>query len=234
MRHRWSLAAICSSPLLQHLPPLAARPDIPATREREDDSPRDGIGCRVDLLWGMTWALATIAALLLAYAGSVRTPCAAPNVSGAMFFTTTGVLVGPVLGLIDVHVHREQIKLLAEITLTLVLFADASNCIALRPAAWEFAVPLRLLAIGLPLTIAAGMLTGAALIPGISLTEALVLAVVLAWYRCSARPGGRHRQADPVTHPSRTQRGERSQRWTVRAAVLHRDRNRPSRLRHSV
>ncbi|MFZ2050144.1 MAG: cation:proton antiporter [Solirubrobacteraceae bacterium] len=126
----------------------------------------------------MTWALATIAALLLAYA-AVSGRLARLNVSGAMFFTTTGVLVGPVLGLIDVHVHSEQIKLLAEITLTLVLFADASR-IALGPLRREFAVPLRLLAIGLPLTIAAGMLTGAALIPGISLTEALVLAVVLA------------------------------------------------------
>ena len=44
----------------------------------------------------------------------------------------------------------------------------------------EFAVPLRLLAIGLPLTILAGMLAGVAVLPGVSLVEALVLSIMLA------------------------------------------------------
>src|SRR4051812_37371375 len=61
-----------------------------------------------------------------------------------MFFTTAGLLVGPVLGLLDLEVHGEQVKLLAETTLTLVLFADASR-ISLRALRREFAVPLRLL-----------------------------------------------------------------------------------------
>jgi sodium/hydrogen antiporter len=126
----------------------------------------------------MTWALATIAALLLGYA-AVSGGLARLDVSGAMFFTTAGILVGPILGLLDLHLHSEQVKLLAEITLTLVLFADASR-IALGSLRREFVVPLRLLAIGLPLTIAAGTLAGAAVIPGISVAEALVLAVVLA------------------------------------------------------
>src|SRR3954464_14985014 len=101
------------------------------------------------------------------------------NVSGAMFFTTAGLLVGPVLGLLDLEGHGEEVKLLAEITLTLVLFADASR-ISLRALRREFAVPVRLLAIGLPLTIVAGAVIGAAVIPGISFAEALVLAIVLA------------------------------------------------------
>jgi sodium/hydrogen antiporter len=126
----------------------------------------------------MTWALATIAALLIGYA-TVSRRLERLNVSGAMFFTTTGLLVGPVLGLLDLRVHGEQVKLLAEITLTLVLFADASR-ISLPALHHEFAVPLRLLAIGLPLTILAGALIGAAVIPGVSFAEALVLAIVLA------------------------------------------------------
>src|SRR3954454_5461532 len=101
------------------------------------------------------------------------------NVSGAMFFTTAGLLVGPVLGLLDLKVHGEQVKLLAEITLTLVLFADASR-ISWPALHREFAVPLRLLGIGLPLTILAGALIGVAVVPGVSLAEALVLAIVLA------------------------------------------------------
>jgi NhaP-type Na+/H+ or K+/H+ antiporter len=126
----------------------------------------------------MSWAPATIAALLIAYA-VVSRRLERLNVSGAMFFTTAGLLAGPVLGLLDLRVRGEQVKLLAEITLTLVLFADASR-ISLRALHHEFAVPLRLLGIGLPLTIVAGALVGAAVVPGVSLAEALVLAIVLA------------------------------------------------------
>jgi NhaP-type Na+/H+ or K+/H+ antiporter len=126
----------------------------------------------------MTWAPAAVAALLIGYA-TVSRRLERLNVSGAMFFTTAGLIVGPVLGLLELEVEGEQVKLLAEITLTLVLFADASR-ISLRALHREYAVPLRLLGIGLPLTIAAGALIGAAVVPGIGLAEALVLAIVLA------------------------------------------------------
>src|SRR3954469_21610678 len=126
----------------------------------------------------MTWALATIAVLVLAYAAFSRR-LQGLSVSSAMFFTTAGLLAGPVLGLLDLRLESEQVKLLAEITLTLVLFADASR-ISLRALRREFAVPLRLLGIGLPLTIVAGTLVGNLVIPGVSLAEAAVLAVVLA------------------------------------------------------
>lgn len=126
----------------------------------------------------MTWTLTTIAVLLIAYA-TVSRRLQLANVSGAMFFTTTGLLVGPVLGLLDLQVEGEEVKRLAEITLTLVLFADASR-ISLRVLRREFAVPLRLLSIGLPLTIVAGTLAGALVLPGIDVAEAAVLAVVLA------------------------------------------------------
>ena len=126
----------------------------------------------------MTWALATIAALLIAYA-TVSRRLQALNVSGAMFFTTAGLLAGPVLGVLDFDVESEVVKRLAEVTLTLVLFADAAR-ISLRALRREYAVPLRLLAIGLPLTILAGAIAGAAVVPGISFAEGLVLAVVLA------------------------------------------------------
>ncbi len=126
----------------------------------------------------MTWALAAIAVLLILYAALSRR-LQLMNVSGAMFFTTTGLLVGPVLGLLDVHVGSEQVKLLAEITLTLVLFADASR-ISVPVLRREFGLPLRLLGVGLPLTIVAGALAGALIVPGISVAEAAVLAVVLA------------------------------------------------------
>jgi sodium/hydrogen antiporter len=63
--------------------------------------------------------------------------------------------------------------------LALVLFSDASR-ISLGRLRSEYSVPLRLLAIGLPLTIAAGAAVGVAVLPGVSLVEALVLAVMVA------------------------------------------------------
>jgi NhaP-type Na+/H+ or K+/H+ antiporter len=126
----------------------------------------------------VNWAPATIGLLLLAYA-AVSRRAESFNVSAAMFFTTAGLVAGPVLGLLDVPIRSHDVKLLAEITLTLVLFADASR-ISLPTLRREFTVPLRLLGIGLPLTIAAGTLVGAAIIPGVGLAEALVLGVMLA------------------------------------------------------
>jgi hypothetical protein len=42
-------------------------------------------------------------------------------VTPAIFFTSAGLLAGPVLGLIDLRIGGEPVKLLAEATLTLVL-----------------------------------------------------------------------------------------------------------------
>ena len=100
-------------------------------------------------------------------------------VTAAIFFTSAGLLAGPVLGLIDLQVRGESVKLLAEATLTLVLFADASR-ISFPALRSEYTVPARLLGIGLPLTIVAGTLLGIGVLPGVSLVEALVLSIMLA------------------------------------------------------
>ncbi len=65
-----------------------------------------------------------------------------------------GAANGP-LSLVQLHLHSADILVLAEITLALVLFSDASrvNAKTLRAHA---ELPSRLLAIGLPLTIVAG------------------------------------------------------------------------------
>ena len=68
---------------------------------------------------------------------------------------------------------------LAEATLVVVLFSDAS-WINLRALRHEYLLPARLLGIGLPLTIAAGCLVGTLLFSDVSWAEAAVLAIVLA------------------------------------------------------
>ena len=69
-------------------------------------------------------------------------------------------------------------RLLAEVTLTLVLFTDAAR-IDMTALRHEYAVPLRLLGIGLPLTILAGWALAWSLLR-LRVAEALVLAVILA------------------------------------------------------
>jgi sodium/hydrogen antiporter len=126
----------------------------------------------------MNWTLATIAFLLVCFA-ALSKRLNALDITAAMFFTAAGLLAGPVLGVLDLSVSSAETKLVAEVTLTLVLFADALR-ISVRALRREYAVPLRLLGLGLPLTIAAGAAVGVAVLPGVSLIEALVLAVMLA------------------------------------------------------
>ncbi len=97
-----------------------------------------------------------------------------------MIFTLFGFLVGAgALGLVDLEMDHPMIHLLAEITLVLVLFTDAAR-INLKRLRSEHNIPVRLLAIGLPLTIVAGALIAMPLFPHLGIWGALVLAVVLA------------------------------------------------------
>jgi len=101
-------------------------------------------------------------------------------VTPAIIFVGIGLLVGTqALDLVSAPPTGETVKLLAEATLTVVLFADASR-IDLRTLRREYKVPARLLGLGLPLTIALGALVAAALFGALSVPEALVLAVLLA------------------------------------------------------
>lgn len=83
------------------------------------------------------------------------------------------------LGLIEFHVEEGLIHLLAEVTLILVLFTDASQ-IDLKRLRREHDLPVRMLALGLPLCIAAGTLVGALLLTELSIWEAALLAALLA------------------------------------------------------
>jgi hypothetical protein len=82
-----------------------------------------------------------------------------------MVFTAVGLLVGSeALGLIDVRRLGRPVKLLAEATLAL---GPLRGRLADRRARarGELSVPLRLLAIGLPLTLVSGFLVGSRRVP---------------------------------------------------------------------
>jgi sodium/hydrogen antiporter len=102
------------------------------------------------------------------------------SVGPALTFLLIGVLVSEdVLGPVSMEPGAEPVKLLAEITLTLLLFADASEipAAALRKDARPI---LGLLVVGLPLTIILGTLGAVVLFPGMSLGVALLIAATLA------------------------------------------------------
>ncbi|MEA1943115.1 MAG: sodium:proton antiporter [Pseudomonadota bacterium] len=124
-------------------------------------------------------ALLILAVAILAY-GLVSRHLHRISLTAPIVFTALGVLIGSAaLDLFDVDIASHQIELLAELTLILVLFADAAG-IDLRLLHADQAVPARMLAIGLPLAVLLG--TGAALLilPGLGLWQAALLATMLA------------------------------------------------------
>jgi sodium/hydrogen antiporter len=125
------------------------------------------------------WQLATLAVVLLAFA-AVSARIEGTSITAPMVFTAVGMLVGSeALGLVDPAPRGHEVKLLAEATLTVVLFADASR-IDLRALRGDLGVPARLLGVGLPLTLLAGFVAAVALLGELAWPEALVLAVILA------------------------------------------------------
>ncbi|MGF1562101.1 MAG: cation:proton antiporter [Geminicoccaceae bacterium] len=126
-------------------------------------------------------AVIAIAALLFAYSVYAR-PLHHALLSGPIVFLALGIVLGP-LGVhwIDADAH-ELVYIVAEVTLIIILFEDAS---LLRLERFreqnEFAhLAGRLLLVALPLIILAGTLVGKGLFPEFLWQEALVLAVVLA------------------------------------------------------
>ena len=121
-----------------------------------------------------------------------------------------GAFLSEVLHVIEVDVSHEAVKVLAEVTLVWVLFADAAR-VRLRDLRADLGLYTRLLAVGLPLTIAAGTLL------------ALVVRrhghLDLAARRCragtdrrSSRRSGDDRPSRSGTGPASAERRERTQR----------------------
>jgi sodium/hydrogen antiporter len=127
----------------------------------------------------MTWDLALISLAVLGVVAVSRRLSGTP-VTPQMLFLAIGAVVGSqVLGGVELSPTGGPIRALAEATLTLVLFADASR-IDLRALRRDHLVPVRLLGIGLPLTIGLGALIAAGVFGEFTLGEAVILAILLA------------------------------------------------------
>jgi NhaP-type Na+/H+ or K+/H+ antiporter len=125
------------------------------------------------------WELSIVASTVLAVAGVSRR-LTDSSFTPAMAFVLIGLLVGPlVVDQVALAPTSATLRTLAEATLGVVLFADASR-IKLTVLRREYAVPLRLLALGLPLTIVLGAVVAAVIFAHMNVAEAVVLAVLLA------------------------------------------------------
>lgn len=97
-----------------------------------------------------------------------------------IIFTLAGIGVYLILPrLAEREIHSDLVLVLAEITLALLLFTDASR-IDVRKLLKQNELPLRLLAIGMPLTILVGTIVAMLIFDNFSIWEAALLAVILA------------------------------------------------------
>jgi NhaP-type Na+/H+ or K+/H+ antiporter len=123
--------------------------------------------------------LAIVAALIFAW-GTLSARLERFDVTAPIVFVVAGVVLthGP-LALLGIAPSNELVKSLAEVTLVLVLFSDASR-VGLRDLRADMGKCLRLLGIGLPLTIGLGTLLAFALFNGMSIWLALLVGAALA------------------------------------------------------
>jgi NhaP-type Na+/H+ or K+/H+ antiporter len=104
----------------------------------------------------MTEAAVAVIALLVLVWAVVSGALARHDVTGPLVFTIAGfLLANPEWGPLGVDIETGAVHALAEITLALVLFSDASR-VNLSELRHEASMPLRLLGIGLPMTLILG------------------------------------------------------------------------------
>lgn len=124
-------------------------------------------------------AFIVVAAIILGF-GLISGRVQNSILTAPIVFAGLGLAVGgDGLGWVDLHVDDSVIHTLAELTLVLVLFTDATR-INLKLLRREHDLPVRLLLIGMPLTILFGTAIAAGLFPQLTLWEAALIAAVLA------------------------------------------------------
>ncbi len=101
-------------------------------------------------------------------------------IHGALMFVLVGILLGPaVLDALHLQIRGPGLRVLAELTLAIVLFTDAANVNfkVLRTFNW---IPSRLLLIGLPLCLLSGWGFGLLLFDDMPWLEVAILATIVA------------------------------------------------------
>ena len=101
-------------------------------------------------------------------------------ISAPMIFMFAGLIAGPAaLGFVEIELDNHVLEGFGELTLALILFADAASTNA-RTLKTNYRLPRRLLLVALPLAIAVGAGFAIWLFPGLSWQEAALIAAILA------------------------------------------------------
>jgi len=100
------------------------------------------------------------------------------GISSAIVFVAAGFALTEIFDVLHVPVEPELVKVVAEVTLVWMLFADASS-VRMGDFRRDLTVYVRLLGVGLPLTIALGLLIAVALL-GFGAWPALLVGAALA------------------------------------------------------
>lgn len=125
-------------------------------------------------------SLIFFAALLVFAFGLVSALADRSPITGPMVFVAVGVIAGPLgIDLFEANIESEAIQLIAGITLVLILFTDAST-IDLKALKKSYKIPLRLLGIGLPLTMIFGFALAIPMFPGESWWMLALMAFILS------------------------------------------------------
>ncbi|MGH2715321.1 MAG: cation:proton antiporter, partial [Thermoleophilaceae bacterium] len=123
--------------------------------------------------------LAVLAAVFLVY-GLASRRLELSAISAPMVFVGAGIVAGPdVLDLVELNATHGTAFHVAEVTLAVVLFADAAR-VDVRSLRGDAGLAGRLLGIGMPATIVLGMAAGAVLLTELEFWEAAIVAAVLA------------------------------------------------------
>jgi NhaP-type Na+/H+ or K+/H+ antiporter len=122
----------------------------------------------------------TVFAALVALYGAVAGWLSHRSITMPIVFVGVGVLLGPASsGILPISPRTEGVAQLAELTLAVLLFADAST-LHLRDVRLDPGLPARLLCIGLPLSITAGGLLAILMFPREGWAFGLLLGAILA------------------------------------------------------
>ncbi|WP_440875363.1 cation:proton antiporter [Thalassotalea sp. PLHSN55] len=101
--------------------------------------------------------------------------------TGPMFFMFAGILVGSFgLNLFELNIESEGVKLLAELTLIIILFVDATLINVKDILGEKPKYSIRLLGIGLPLCMIIGSITAWFFFPEIGIWGVLLIAFILS------------------------------------------------------
>jgi len=102
------------------------------------------------------------------------------NISGPMVFMTIGILLSPLgFSVVTEKLNAEVVQITAALALVIVLFSDASG-LYLKKLKLEWGIPVRLLFVGLPITIVVAAFAAIVFFPHESTLYLIMMALILA------------------------------------------------------